>query len=150
MNKEKNSHRSNSIKKLVRGGLCGVLLCAAGSSAAIAAEKMTCEYKFLDGSAKGLHGASKIEISGNTLKYFVQTSAPFLSQKPRIFYTETHFKILEKNKVGLVAVKSDALVAPIGPVLGAQILTIGKADGALHIGSAGSTGVYDQLAGHCQ
>jgi hypothetical protein len=140
----------NGVKKLMGCALCGLLLSAAGPPVSTGTETLHCEYKFLSGSNKGGDGESKIEISGNVLKRFVESPVPFLP-KPKISYIVTDYKILEQNKVGVVAVTPDALVAPnIGPVLGVQVLTIRKLDGAFRIGSAGSTGVYDQSAGRCK
>jgi hypothetical protein len=142
--------RLDGVKKLMGGALCGLLLSAAGPPVSTGTETLHCEYKFLSGSNKGGDGESKIEITGNVLKRFVESPVPFLP-KPKISYIVTDYKILERNKVGVVAVTSDALVAPnIGPVLGVQVLTIRKSDGAFRIGSAGSTGVYDQSAGRCK
>ena len=146
-------HRNRSlrkgIKKLLGGAFCGLLLCAS-PSVSIAAETLRCEYKFLSGSHKGGDGESKIEISGNVLKRFVQSPVPFLP-KPKISYIVTDYKILEQNKVGVVAFRSDALTAPdIGPVLGVQVLTISRSNGAYRVNSAGSTGVYDLEAGRCK
>jgi hypothetical protein len=150
MDKTKCFRRSNSIKKLMGGVLSMVLLGAAGPSLSTGTETLRCEYKLLSGSSKGREGESKIEISGNTLKWFVQSPAPF-SKNAKDSYFEFPYKILERNKVGVVAVKSDSLIAPnVGPVIGAQILSIRKSDGALYVGGVGVTGVSEHWKGHCK
>jgi hypothetical protein len=83
MKRGKSMRQSKDIKKLVHGALYVLLICVASPSLSIAAEKWTCEYKFLSGSEKGLAGESKIEISGTTLKRFVESPVPFLP-KPKI------------------------------------------------------------------
>jgi hypothetical protein len=140
----------NGIKKLVSGTVCVLLLCAAGPPVSTGTEPSRCEYKFLSGSAKGLAGESKIQISGNTLKWFVESPVPYLP-KPKTSYIETRYKILERNKVGVVAASSDSRLVPnVGAVIVAQVLTIRKSDGALYVGAVGSTGVYELWAGRCK
>ena len=140
----------NGIQKLMGGAVCLVLLGAAAPSGSSATETYRCEWKILSGSSKGRDGESKIEISGNVLKWFVRAAAPFLP-KPQISYTEFSYKILERNKVGVVAVTSDSYVVPdLGPVVGAQVLSIRKSDGALYVGGVGVNGVSEHWKGHCK
>lgn len=143
-------NRTESVKKLVTGAVCLLLLGAAAPSGSTGTGTLRCEWKTLSGSDKGRDGESKIEISGDTLKWFVQSPVPFLP-KPQISYDEFPYKILERNKVGVVAVRSDSHVVPsVGPVVGAQVLSIRKSDGALYVGGVGVTGVSEHLKGHCK
>jgi hypothetical protein len=147
---EKVRTNRNGIKKLAASAVCLVLLGAAAPPGSTATETYRCEWKSLSGSDKGRDGESKIEISGNTLKWFVQSPVPFLP-KPKISYMEFPYKILERNKVGVVAVTSDSYVVPdLGPVVGAQVLSIRKSDGALYVGGVGVTGVSEHWKGHCK
>jgi len=147
---EKVPANRNGIKKLAASAVCLVLLGAAAPPVSTGTEAYRCEWKSLSGSGKGLAGESKIEISGNTLKWFVESPVPFLP-KPEISYIESAYKILERNKVGVVAVSSDSRLVPnVGPVIVAQVLTIKKSDGALYVGAVGSTGVYELRKGHCK
>lgn len=140
----------NRIEKLIGGAVCLLLLGAAAPPGPTATEAYRCEFRLLFGSDKERDREAKIEISGNTLKWFVESPVPFLP-KPKISYTEFPYKILERNKVGVVAVRSDSHVVPnVGPVVGAQVLSIRKSDGALYVGGVGAAGVTEHWKGHCK
>ena len=142
--------RNGSAKQRMIGLLCGLVFCAASSPDAKAAQIYHCEYEFLSKTDKGLSGEAKVEISGDVLKLFVKTF-PHRLGGVVTSHTESRYKIIKQNKVGIVAVQPHAYHdKDVGPLAGAKILTIRLSDGALREGTVEVGGVYDLLKGHCK
>jgi hypothetical protein len=105
------------------------------------------------------HGGSKIEIDGEQLDWKDEVPVIGIGGRPvpdsnggYEHRTATfHYRVLENNEVGIVAVSSEAQInADIGPLVGARVITISKPSGDLREGSVMAGGEYDLLTGHCQ
>ncbi len=60
------------------------------------------------------------------------------------------YAVLENNAVGIVAVYPQSRAdADVGPVIGAEVIAINKADGAFQVGSVGLGGAHDSMNGKC-
>jgi hypothetical protein len=62
-----------------------------------------------------------------------------------------HYRILENNDVGLVAVTTQARNdKDVGPVVAAETIVIDKANGRFHEGIVGNSGLSDMASGSCK
>jgi hypothetical protein len=140
--------RSRSARRRLVAVVCGLVFyaaCAPASQAPI----YHCEYTLLGPSDNRVSGEARAEISGDVLKWFVKT---FLHTEARRVtpYTESRYKILLHNKVGIVAADLHSEISKeFGSLVGAKILTIRTSDGAMREGTVQVDGVYDLSKGRC-
>jgi hypothetical protein len=143
--------RTGSVRQRAIAVFCGLIFCAASSSAVTAAQRYHCEYDLMSPSDKGLHGEWDLEVSGDVLKAIIKERPPYRLAGRLVLYNETKYKILARNKVGIVAVQPHSEQDKrFGTLVGAKVLTIRTSDGAMREGTVEVAGVYDLLKGVCK
>ena len=109
-----------------------------------------CRFTVMSGSGKGLQGAAKIEIHGDTADWLVLMPSAQLGSNAA-HWSKFPRRILVNNNIGLVAADPEAyVVKDVGPVVGSSITALNKQNGDLHIGSIGMLGANEIMAGHCK
>ncbi len=136
-----------ATKRLAFGAILVSGLCAA-TAPALAAETWDCTFIIVNGSAKGLYGSAKIQIDGDTLNWQVPPpTKPTAEAKGTTF----QYRLLQDNRIGIVAISSEARVDDnVGPLVGATVITLNKLTGALRTGSVMVNGEHDILSGNCK
>ena len=115
----------------------------------VADELMTCEFQNLLRDGTKFPGEVNLQITDEFLLWF--EPSVLVRSETRAGYEGLRYKILERNEVGVVAVRSSAFSdADVGEVLNARVLTIKRSDGSLRIGSTGTSGAVDLTIGRCK
>ena len=115
----------------------------------VADELMTCEFQHLLRDGTKFPGEVNLQITDDFLLWF--EPSVLVRPETRAGYEGLRYKILERNEVGIVAVRSSAFSdTDVGEVLNARVLTIKRSDGTLRIGSTGTSGAVVLANGSCK
>jgi hypothetical protein len=108
-----------------------------------------CTFKAFDGPP-GASGHATIQVDGDNLDWTLDAfDMPDLKRNtaPVAF----HYRVLENNRIGLVAVSAQAQMdKDVGPLISSETIVLNKADGKLSAGGVGTNGAHDSLSGTCR
>lgn len=119
------------------------------STCALASDAWDCTFTAFDGPP-GITSHVTIQIDGDKLDWMLD---PFDIPIARMHIVPQalHYRIVENNSIGIVAVSSQARIdKDVGPVINSETIAIDKANGALHAGVVGTKGLHDNLSGTCR
>jgi hypothetical protein len=109
------------------------------------AETWDCTWKILSRDEKGVSGRSRIEVSGDKLSWLLPPS-PGARE-----WSSFPYEVLDDNSAGLVSISHSSHVdSQAGPIIGAQLIALNKANGNFRMGSVTAEITDDRLAGRCR
>jgi hypothetical protein len=119
------------------------------STPALAADSWNCTFLAFDGPP-GITSHVTIQVDGDKLDWLL-ASYDIPNPKIHIVPSALHYRVMENNGVGIVAVSSQARTdKEVGSVINSETIAIDKTTGVLRAGVVGTNGVHDNLSGACR